>query len=327
MVNNNISIIIWKKSDKYYCYANNCGIKNGTKLNSYIKNKPVENSYKKILEDHNDQIIRDDTTNYVLILKYIPDDIIIQLNISITINVQLLSALSHKIRNPLTNILGVVSTIDKSKLSTTQKESVDILKKSSYEIISTVNDVIDIVNFARGESKLNLEKVTLIDLLNQCKDIVANDISNKNLIFKIVVEQSVPKKILADDTKLKQIIINMVTNSIQNIIIGGIVINVSLFKEKDADCPFKYVKPDDSKKYNILFSIKDSGSGMNIFKKNLVDSILGINNDPVDIYNYGGLGLIICKYICNLMGGNIWFKTSTFIGTTFYFNIIADNIT
>lgn len=322
--NNNVGIIIWKKTDRYRCYANNCSIKNGSELDYYMKDKTYENSYRKILENFEDQIIKyDPMNNSNILLKYIPDDAIVELRVQTHMNIQLLSSLSHKIRNPLTNIIGVLSVFDKSKLAGTQKEYISILKRSSYEIIGTMNDIIDIVNSYRGELKLNLERVNLVNLLNQCRDIIANDINNKNLVLKVTIDNGVPKNITVDTIKLKQIIINMLTNSIQHLNIGGIIITVSLFNDNKNECPFEYSKCEEPK-YNILFSIKDSGTGMDISKKNLVDSILGINNNSIDIYNYGGFGLTICKYICNLMGGNIWFKTRNCMGTTFYFNIICE---
>ncbi len=324
MLNEDVGIIIWKKKGgQYYCYSNNCNIKNGKKLYSYIKNQNHEDFYKKIIENNENQIVKSDTNNNI-ILKYVPDDIIVELRTTKNINVDLLSSLSHKIRNPLTNIIGILSVFDKSKLDQQQKEYFDILKKSSYEIISTTNDIIDIVNYYDNELKLSLEKIKLVNLLNQCHDIVSKDIKRKNLSFEVTINPLVPRNIIIDPTKLKQIIINMLTNSIQHLNSGGIVINISLFNDIDNHCPFdiiKHTKP----KHNILFCIKDTGTGMDTSKKKMVSSILGINKDNQEIYNYTGLGLKISKLMCNLMQGNIWFKSNIHAGTIFYFNIICEN--
>ena len=326
MLNNNIGIIVWKKkTGQYSCYANNCNIKPGKKLDSYIKNQMHETNYKKIIENNENQLVKYDLTNNCnIILKYVPDDIIVELRTTKNINVDLLSSLSHKIRNPLTNIIGLLSVFDKSKLDPSQKEYLNILKQSSYEIIATTNDIIDIVNYYDNELKLNLEKINLLNLLNQCHDIVANDIKKKNLLFEVTINNLVPKNIIGDATKLKQIIINMLTNSIQHLNIGGIVITVSLLNETNNQSPFQMIQPM-KPKYNLLFSIKDSGTGMDTSKKKLVCSILGMNHDNHDIYSYTGLGLTISKLMCNLMEGNIWFKTNIHSGTIFYFNIICEN--
>lgn len=327
MFNNDVGIIIWKKTDKYRCIVNNCNIKEKTKLTSYMKNLVYEDAYKKILSTHEDQIINNLCKNNddgKIVLKYVPTDMLIEIRIQSNINIQLLSSLSHKVRNPLSNIFGILTFFENTKLGKNEKEYIQILKKSCHDIISVMNDIIDIVNLNCGELKINPELINLDSLMHECYNIILKDIENKKLILKIIIDEDVPKTIIADKTKLKQIIINLLNNSIQYTNIGSIIINISLF-ENYPENPFEYIeckKP----KYNIKFSIKDSGSGMDNSKKSLVESILGINKNVANnVYSYSGLGLIIGKYICNLMGGNIWFKTEQNIGTIFNFNILVNN--
>lgn len=327
MFNNDIGIIIWKKTDKYRCIVNNCNIELNTELDSYLKHIIYADYYHKIILTQEDQIINNlckNNNDGKIILKYIPDDTIMELRIHVNINIQLLSSLSHKIRNPLSNIYGMLTFLDNNKMGKNEKENMKILKKSCYDIIGVMNDIIDIVNFNCGELKLNTEIINLNNLLTECYQIMAKGIEDKKLILKIVINDDVPKKIIVDKIKLKQIIINMLTNSLQHTDIGSIIINVSLFKN-DPECPFNY-NDAEKPKYNIKFSIKDSGRGMDTTRKEIVEKILGINDNINNNYIYTGLGLIISKYMCNLMGGNIWFKTDINIGTVFHFNIIVNGI-
>lgn len=324
MFNNNVGIIIWKKTDKYRCIMNNCNIKENAKLDSYIKHIVYEDSYKKILETHEDQIINNPCKTNIdgkIILKYVPENIILEIRVQTNINVQLLSSLSHKVRNPLSDILGILPFFDKAKLNKHEKEYVQILKKSCHDIIAVMNDIIDIVNFNCGELKLNPEFVNVDNLMHECYNIILKDIENKKLILKTIIDEDVPKTIFADKTKLKQIIINLLKNAIQYTKFGSIIIHVSIF-QKDPECQFEYVECKQPK-CNIMFSIKDSGTGMDNVTKTLVESILGMNKNIANTHNYSGLGLIIAKYLCNLMGGNIWFKTELNIGSIFHFNIIS----
>lgn len=336
MFANEIGIIVWKKNEKsspemqvigqhkYHCITNNCKIKNGTELDSYTKNVTYGDRYNEIISTNEDQLI--DNLNNKILLKYIPEDTILELCIPKYVSVHLLSTISHKIRIPLTNIFGILKLIDKTKLNKTEKENMDILKKSCYEIINVANDIIDIVNSKAGKYILKQEKINLNSLLYECKNIVTNDIIRKNIFLKIIVEKNIPNNLVVDPTKLKQIIINLLNNSIQHTNIGSIIISVSLYDEtNNYGCPFGYVycqKP----KYNILFCVKDTGSGMEDSNIKYVSSILGINKIIDNSNNYCGFGLIISKYICNLMGGNIWFKTDNNIGTAFYFNILVDGV-
>jgi len=224
----------------------------------------------------------------------------------------------------LSNIFGILSIFDESKLGKTEKEYLAILKKSCYDIIGTMNDIMDIVNSSKGKLKLVLEKTNLNNLLHDCYSIVEKDIKDKNLTFKIKVNKDVPDTILVDRNKLKQILINMIINSVQHTNIGSIIINVSLYDPtSDTGCPYEH-DPIAKSKYNIIFSIKDSGCGMDNNKKKNIETIIGMNNETHTDYNYTGLGLTVCKYLCDLMDGHIWFRSETDIGTVFYFDILTE---
>lgn len=322
----NIGVIIWKKNDtKYHCYINNCGIEENLKLKSYIKKINYGDAYEKIIETGENQSIKH--INYNITLQSLRDNIILETRAPANDSMHLLSSISHKIRIPLTNIVGILALIEEVKGNKAYKKNIDILKKSCYDIIEVVNDIIDIINLNRGELKLDIEKSNLNNILHQCYDIVLSSAKEKGLNFKFIVNKNIPDVVLVDSRKLKQIIINMLNNSIQNTNVGGIIVDVSIFnKNNDFDVPFHFTETK-APLYNILFTIKDTGSGMDSATKNYVESLLGINKiNPNNMYKYGGFGLIISKYICNLMGGNIWFKSEQNIGTVFYFNIICDGI-
>ena len=317
------NIIIWKKNKKKYrCILNNCNLKENIKLSTYMKSIIHEENYKKIIDTHESQLIVNN--NNKILLQYIPDDIILEMQIlANSNNTQILSTISHKIRIPLTNIFGMLSLMDMTKTNKHHKKNIGLLKNSCYEIIAVVNDIIDIVNASRGELKLNSQEINLHNLLMECHEIIQKDLINKNLNLKITVNKNLCKNIIIDATKLKQVIINMLNNSIHNTDIGGIEINVSLFKDKDnINYPFDFI---DTKKpkYNILFMIKDTGCGIDPKIQDYLENVLGISKN-INTYMYGGLGLIVSKYLCQLMNGNIWFKSEPNIGTIFYFNIVCE---
>lgn len=317
---NDINIIIWKKDKIYRCIMNNCNIKNDTKLDSYMKNLIYEENYKKIMETHENQMIHG--TNNRIVLQYVPDNIILEIRVQINVNIPLLSIINHKIRIPLTNIFGILSLINESKMSKTEKHNIKILKQSCYEIIEVANDIIDIINANRGELKLNLEKINLSNLLQECHKIVNNELKKKNLSLQIIIDKDVPDGIIVDITKLKQIIVNLLNNSINNTETGHIIIMTSLHT-KNLENPYEYITTE-KPYYNIVFMIKDTGIGMDNIIKSHIKSILSTGID--NTYKYGGWGLTISKSLCKLMKGQIWFKTEKNIGTAFYFNIICEGI-
>lgn len=326
----NIDVIIWKKiDDKYKCFINNCNIENNLKLDDYLKtNNQLKECYDKIIDtkEHQLMILNDNK----IILECI-EDIIIEIHIPIDDNLYLLSSISHKIRSPLNNIIGILTLFENLKLDKIQKKCIKILKNSSYEIVKIANDIIDIINLNKNEIKLTFEKINLNKFIHECYEIVAKDIIKKNLNFMFKIDENIPEIINIDSLRLKQIIINLLNNAINNTSIGGITLSISLFdnnnnNNEDINCPFKYI-PTKPPIYNLLFKIKDTGRGIDNNNKNFIEKILGIKKSCINnIHKYSGFGLLISKYLCNLMGGNIWFKSEIDIGTIFYFNIICEGI-
>lgn len=313
------SVIVWKKrKNRFRCILNNCYMTEGYKLSTWKKEIDYGDLYDKVMEEKFQSV---QTLDNKILLYYIPEDIIIEIKLCGNVQSQMLSIISHKIRTPMTNILGVLNWVNKSNTSNIDKSNLKILKKSCFEIMGTANDIIDILNLKRGEMKLNKENVGLKKLLNKCRDIVTLDLKEKNLKLVIEIGKNVPNIINVDASKLEQVIICLLNNSIQFTSTGGISINIEIF-DKTMTTPFTFDENNDVG-CNLLFSIKDSGSGMNEAKKTYVQHILGIKNSD-SVQEYAGLGLIISKYICNLMKGKIWFDTSQNIGTIFYFNIVCE---
>jgi signal transduction histidine kinase len=321
----NIKLNVWKKiNDKFRCYISNCGVKNNTNLDKYISSSDIDfaDNYIKVIDLKEHQII---TKEHIkIILEYINDETIIEIHIDMDDNLYLLSTISHKIRNPLNNIIGALTLLDDLKLTKEQKKYIGIVKDSSYDIVSVANDILDLINLSKDEIKLKFESTDIKKLLKEVGIIISSDTNSKSIVFKINVGKDVPNVTMSDAQRLKQIIISLLNNGIKHTENGHITLEVSLFNKDENDCPFTYVDTKESM-YNILFKIKDTGSGMNENSKNFAEKMLGINKKELaGNYKYGGFGLLISKHLCNLMGGNIWFKTEKDIGTVFYFNIICD---
>lgn len=320
LLNSTINLIFWKKKDNdYQCFTSNCDIKEGYKLKKY----KYYDRIKKTFENKEYQCIH--LGNLKLIIEYLNGDIVTELQIPIDESLYLLSTISHKVRNPLTNIMGAINILEETLTNRAHKKQISLIKKSSYEIIEVANDIIDIINLSRGEIRFHLDDIVLEKMILECIDIVRGDIKEKNLSINFSIDSNVPRKINVDTKRLKQIILNMLDNAINNTLYGTVHLKVSLFKKQDSVDYFTFME---SKPpiYNLIFRIKDTGQGIDNESKGFVDNILSIKSSVTDINNnkLGGFGLLISKNLCNLMGGNIWFKSEQDIGTIFYFNIICE---
>lgn len=331
MNNDIIETIIWKiKDNQIICIKSNCEVKQGSVIDSYLNTITYNEQYKNLIKSNKKQII--DIKNKKILI-YVLSNMIIEIRMDNQIltndnkylsenNLHILSLIGHKIKNPLTELLNILSFMDQLKLNKEEQKNINIIKKASYDIIDIVNDIIDIININNNGITLFNEHVKIINVLNDCHNIISNTLKNKNLNFKFSIDKNVPDIIVVDSIKLKQIIINILKNSIENTNIGSIIIEVILFDKNNNCIPYEFLETIQPT-YNIMFSIKDTGNGMDDNTKNIVTDILS-NGSFNNIYMYDGLGLIISKHFCNLLKGKIWFKTEKNIGTVFCFNIICD---
>lgn len=305
-------IIIWK--DKKCMYTNK--IKCDT-LENYLETNKSFKKFYDIVFDKKEEVIFI-YENYSIILNYVIDDMYYETRIkNEKYDNRILMSISNKLRESLTNIIGILSLFKDTKLTKKQMKYLSIIHGASYEIVSVANDLVDIIN-------INNKNIILIEKdvnLKKCIDTTCTMLkTNLDIQYKII--NTVPVIIKIDEVRLKQILINILNNSIKYTKLGGIALEISLFNNS-VECPFPYksTKP----KYNILFKIKDTGTGINKQNIEAINNTLGISS----IYNtksinQGGVGLMIAKEICSLMGGNIWFKSEFDIGTIFYFNIVCD---
>ena len=322
-------LIIWNlKDDKLICEYHNNYIKKivvGIDNSEYIKqdDKKFEETYLKCINNikiRNDGEKQIKHNEYIIFINRINNNKILEVHYPEYNETNLLGVISHKIRGPLTNIIGIITLLGDSDLNNRVAEFIDIIKKSSYEIINVVNDIVDLINFSKN-------KVKLRKIISSSYSVIKTKIQKKGLHININVDKNIPDVVRVDKGKLKQILVNLMDNSIQFTEHGNISIDIILFdNDKLNNYPetYKYIKCN-KPKYNILFKIKDTGFGINNAKKDMINKII-TNDNIIKTPYYCGFGIILCKYICDLMGGNIWFKSEKDIGTIFYFNIICDGI-
>jgi len=284
-------------------------------LKNNTANKPVRAIFSPIMTDNHALIgaigLFEDRTLY-----YQKQEIEKQVAIareSVRFKQNFLANMSHEIRTPLTGIIGMVEILNNTHLSTDQKEYLNILKDSGENLKEIINQVLDFSKIEAGKVKLYYRTFEFESILSNSRKLFAGICSYKGIQFFTHIDHSIPETIIADNTRISQVINNLVSNAVKFTERGSITLAADLI-EKD---PSKGTA-------NIKISIKDTGIGIDPEKHNKLFTPFGqIDEEDTRSHEGSGLGLSICKELVQLMNGNIGMESIVGAGSTFWFTFEA----
>ncbi|WGD33826.1 ATP-binding protein [Olleya sp. YS] len=220
-----------------------------------------------------------------------------------------LTNLSHEIRTPMNAILGFSDILSTQQLSETEKnEYIEVITRSGKNLVSIIDDLIEMSKIDTNQVKPNFGAFNLDEVLHDIKKTVEITIP-KDKPLQIFLDQPnhpVVYQFITDETKFRQIIVNLVNNAVK-------------YSEKGV-VNFGYkINPDDNA---LEFYIKDTGIGMSKEdSKNIFNRFNRIQNDHTINLSGLGLGLAISKAYIEMLGGKIWLESEENVGTTFTFTI------
>lgn len=227
---------------------------------------------------------------------------------------EFLSNMSHDIRTPMNAIVGM-TTIAFTNINNKDRVE-DCLKKiviSSKHLLGLINDVLDMSKIESGKMSLNVELVSLRELMDSIVSIVQPQIKEKQQRFDIFIYDITSENVLCDSVRLNQVLLNLLSNAIKFTPEGG-AIEVTLH-EKASPKGDDYVR--------ILLRVKDTGIGMTEeFQTHIFDSFTREDSKRVQKTEGTGLGMAITKYIVDAMGGEIEVNSTHGVGTEF--NVTLD---
>lgn len=227
---------------------------------------------------------------------------------------EFLSNMSHDIRTPMNAIVGMTSIALTNIHNRDRVES--CLKKivlSSKHLLGLINDVLDMSKIESGKMVLNVELVSLREIMDSIVSIVQPQMKAKHQRFDVFIYDITSENVLCDSVRLNQILLNLLSNAIKFTPDGG-TIEVTLH-EKKSPLGDDYVR--------ILLKVKDNGIGMSEeFKERIFESFTREDSKRVQRTEGTGLGMAITKYIIDAMGGEIDVQSTLGVGTEF--NITLD---
>lgn len=222
-----------------------------------------------------------------------------------------LSNTTHEIITPLNCILGMLSILEDTNLNSDQQDYLEMIKESSYNLLSIVNDILDY-------SKLEIKKIKLLNAtfdLRKCiesiNDIILSKVNEKKLEYNSIIDHELRINFIGDQNRLKQVLLNLLYNAIKFTEHGSITLRVSSITNNEFN---KYTRHDrklDKNNKYLRFDIMDDGCGINKSNEfDIFNSFVQVSTDSTKVYGGSGLGLSICKKLINLFGGKIWLDWS-----------------
>lgn len=220
-----------------------------------------------------------------------------------------LTNMTHEMRTPITAIQGFTDLALAANPTGRQSELLKAVKTASEDLLTIVNQMLDLSRLNAGMLRLEPSDFELDDLLEETGALFMAELSRKNVEMALMRKPGVPNRIHADRFRLKQILVNLLANAVKFTHLGEIELQVELSSESAAGMV-------------LLFSVRDTGIGIETASADrLFEPFTQADESDGRQYTGTGLGLAICKGLIERMNGSVWFRSQPGSGTHFLFTI------
>lgn len=225
---------------------------------------------------------------------------------------EFLANMSHEIRTPLNGVIGFTDLVLKTKMTDTQKQYLGIVNQSANALLSIINDILDFSKIEAGKLELDVDKGDIYEIVSQSADIISFPVQSKGLEMLLNIPSDLPRFVWVDEIRLKQVLINLLSNAAKFTENGEIELKIEILK----------YKPVESEHIMCRFSVRDTGIGIREDKQNKIfEAFLQEDGSTTKKYGGTGLGLTISNKLLGMMGSRLRLKSIPGVGSTFFFDL------
>ena len=216
-----------------------------------------------------------------------------------------LASMSHEIRTPMNAITGMAELLLRSELSNEARSYAQDIKQAGNNLISIINDILDFSKIEAGKMEIVPERYLLASLVNDTVNIIRTRLKEKPIRFYTNIDSKIPNSLIGDEVRIRQILLNLLSNAVKFTEKGHISLSVNALEQNDNQVLLKFI-------------ITDTGKGITPENlQRLFNEFIQVDLRRNRSIEGTGLGLVICKRLCALMGGSIDVESEYGKGSSF----------